>query len=166
MNITLIGMAGVGKSFVGRKLAEKLNYTFIDIDKIIEKKMKLKPQQIIDNLGDNRLLKIEEKCILELDKFDNCIISPGGSVIYSSESMKFLKNNSTVVFLNDSFKNIQNRLINQETRGIIGLKNNTLRELFNSRLPLYKKYADIVVDIQNKFDINDVIGRIIKKVEK
>ncbi len=162
MNITLIGMAGVGKSTLGKKLARKLNYKFIDTDKVIEKKVNLKPQQIIDNFGDNELLKIEEKCVLELGKLDNYIISSGGSVIYSSEAMKFIKNNSTVIFLNDSFKNIQSRLTNQKTRGIIGLKNNNLIQLFNKRVVLYKKYADIIIDITNKFDVKEVIEEIIK----
>ena len=82
MNITLIGMAGVGKSVTGKELAKRLDYGFIDIDEIIEKKANLKLQQIIDDLGDDKFLAIEERTVLGLDKLENCIISPGGSVIY------------------------------------------------------------------------------------
>ncbi|MCK5176932.1 MAG: (d)CMP kinase, partial [Candidatus Aenigmarchaeota archaeon] len=56
MNITLIGMAGVGKSFIGKKLAKKLNYDFIDVDELIEKNTNLKLQQIIDKFGERYFL--------------------------------------------------------------------------------------------------------------
>jgi len=164
MNVTLIGMPGVGKSVIGKELAKRLNYKFLDIDKIIEKKTKLNLQQIIDKFGDNKFLEIEEKTILELGKFDNCIISPGGSIIYSAEAMKFLKKNSVVVFLDFSFKSIKNRISNLFTRGIVGLKKKGLEALFNERMTLYKKYADITVKMSEDFDINDAVKNIIHKI--
>ncbi|RLG14690.1 MAG: hypothetical protein DRN66_01430, partial [Candidatus Nanohalarchaeota archaeon] len=89
MNITLIGMAGVGKSFIGKHLAERLNCTFVDIDEVIEKKTSLTLQQIIDTHGEEEFLKIEERAILRLNGFNNSIISPGGSIIYSKKAMDF-----------------------------------------------------------------------------
>jgi len=164
MNITLIGMPGVGKSVIGKELAKRLNYRFLDIDEIIEKKTKLKLQQIIDNFGDDKFLETEEKTILELGKFDNCIISPGGSVVYSAEAMKFLKKNSVVVFLDFSLKSIKNRISNFSTRGIVGLKKKGLEALFNERVTLYKKYADITVKMSEDFDINGAVRNIIHKI--
>jgi len=164
MNITLTGMPGVGKSVIGKELAKRLNYKFLDIDKIIEKKTKLNLQQIIDKFGDDKFLEIEEKTILELGKFDNCIISPGGSIIYSAEAMKFLKKNSVVVFLDFSLKSIKNRISNLPTRGIVGLKKKGLEALFNERMTLYKKYADITVKMSEDFDINGAVKNIIHKI--
>lgn len=165
MNITLIGMAGVGKSIIGEELAKKLNCKFLDIDEIIENKTGLKLQQIIDDFGDEELVKIEEKAILELGKLNNYVISPGGSVIYSQKTMEFLKRNSVIVFLNASFRSIQKRLTNQDRRGIVGLKKNNLKDLFNKRLPLYKKYADIVIEVPDSFKIDSVIEQILKSVK-
>ena len=166
MNITLIGMSGVGKSVTGKELAKRLDYGFIDIDEIIEKKANLKLQQIIDDLGDDKFLEIEERTVLELDKLENCIISPGGSVIYSVKAMKFLKENSAIVLLNASFKSIQKRIINQEERGIIGLKKKSLRALFDERLTLYKRYADIEIEIPEACDIDAIVRSIIQKIFK
>lgn len=161
--VTLIGMAGVGKSVIGKELAKRLNYTFLDVDKIIEEKTKLKLQQIIDKFGEDKFLNIEEKTILELGKFDNCIISPGGSVVYSVEAMKFLKKNSVIIFLDLPLKSIKNQISNISTRGIVGLKKKGLEALFNERVILYKKYADITIKGSKDFDINDVV-KIIRKV--
>ena len=112
---------------------------------------------------------------LELDRFNNYVISSGGSVIYSMMAMKFLKKNSVVVFLDAPFESIQKRLTNQETRGLVGLKKG-LKNLFNERLILYKKYAYITIEMSDYSDISalgnpietektrDVIEAIIKEI--
>lgn len=165
MNITLIGMPGVGKSTIGRKLAKKLNYKFIDADRIIEERKDSTLQQIIDNWGDEEFLKIEQGVILELNKLKNCVISPGGSVIYSPKAMNFLKENSLVVFLDISFANIQRRLKNQNTRGIVGMKNKNLETLFQERQILYKKYAEMIVPIPEDSIADLVVENIIWKIQ-
>ncbi len=166
-NITLIGMAGVGKSTIGNKLAKRLNCKFLDVDKIIEKKNKLKLQQVVDKFGDNKFLKIEEKAILSLNKLnkpDNYIISPGGSVIYSKKAMKFLKKISIIVFLKTSFKNIKRNLVYPEGRGIVGFKKKSLKTLFSEREILYKKNADVIIGIPEEFNIDVIIRNITKKI--
>ncbi len=166
-NITLIGMAGVGKSIVGRELAKRLNCKFLDIDEIIEKKNKLKLQQVVDKFGDNKFLKIEEKAILSLNKLNklgNDIISPGVSVIYSKKAMKFLKKISIIVFLKTSFKNIKRNLVYPEGRGIVGFKKKSLKTLFSEREILYKKNADVIIGIPEEFNIDVIIRNITKKI--
>ncbi len=166
MNIALIGMAGVGKSALGEELAKRLNYRFLDIDEVIEKKTKLRLQEIIDSSGEDEFLKIEEKAVLGLGELDRCVISPGGSVVYSKAAMGFLKENSVVVFLDASFESINGRITNHSTRGIIGLKNKSLKELFEERLPLYKKYADITIEMPLDFNANAAVDDIIREVSQ
>lgn len=84
-NITLIGMAGAGKSTIGKLLAKKLNFKFIDSDKYIEEKEQMSLQKILDKYGDEKFIKIEEKRVLELLPLKNCVISPGGSIIFSKK---------------------------------------------------------------------------------
>lgn len=163
MNITFIGMSGVGKSIIGKELAKKLNYKFIDIDELIKEKIGLKLQQIIDEFGEKRFLEIEEEIILGLGNLDNCVISPGGSVIYSEKAMEFLKKNSIIIFLNAPFKSIQKRAVNLENRGIVKLEADNFKDIFKKRLPLYKKYADNTLEIKN-FDIDEILKKIIEKV--
>jgi shikimate kinase len=163
MNITLIGMAGVGKSYIGRLLAEKLNYKFIDVDEIIEKKANKKLQQIVDEDGENKLLKLEEEAVLDIGKVEDTVISPGGSVVYSEEAMRFLKNNSIIIFLNDSLENIKKNINNIENRGIIGLKNKSFEELFEERMMLYSRYADIVINISG-LDVGKIVEEIMQQI--
>jgi shikimate kinase len=159
MNITLIGMSGVGKSRIGRLLSKKLNYAFIDIDAIIEKENGKKLQKIIDCLGDAEFLKLEEKALMSIGQITNSVISPGGSSIYSDKAMLFLKTISKIVFLNASLQVIKRRPVAFSERGIIGLKEKGLTGLFEERLPLYKKYADITIDLEdfNKDAIAELI---------
>lgn len=136
----------------------------MDVDEIIEKKTKSKLQQIIDRFGDDRFVEVEEEAVLNLGKLDRCVISPGGSVIYSAEAMKFLQENSTIIFLHASFESLKKRLPNQETRGIVGLRKGDLKNLFDERLTLYRKYADIAVELPEDSNVDAVVREIIRKI--
>ncbi len=100
MNITLIGMAGAGKSYIGRRLAEKLGLTMLDVDRDLWEVKYGKPiQEILDELGEERYLKEEERLILEGTRGkDNLLISPPGSVVYQPEALRHLKNISSVIY--------------------------------------------------------------------
>jgi shikimate kinase len=161
MNITLIGMAGVGKSTIGRALAKRLDYTFIDIDGMITQRAGMPLQTLIDNQGDSALLRLEEEVILGLEQVDNCVISPGGSVVYSEEAMRYLKRISKIVFLDAPFRNIAKRIPNARKRGIVGLRDRSLKELFEERLVLYNKYADLSINVRGKENIKELVERII-----
>jgi shikimate kinase len=154
MNITLIGMSGVGKSRIGKLLSTKLNYSFIDIDRMIEMGNSKKLQDIVDCLGDEKFLKLEENAIMGIGKISNSVISPGGSSIYSERAMNFLKSISKIVFLNASLEEIKRHTVDFSGRGIVGLKEKGLDRLFEERLPLYKRYAGVTIDLK---DFNDEI---------
>ncbi|MCK5177154.1 MAG: shikimate kinase [Candidatus Aenigmarchaeota archaeon] len=164
MNTTLIGMAGVGKSYIGKKLADHLDYLFIDTDRLIEDKTQLKLQQIVDDKGDEHFIKIEEEIILGLNHTEDSIFSTGGSVVYSEKAMDFLKEKSVVVYLDDLFENIEKRLENASVRGIVGFKDNSIRVLFEERSALYEKYADFAVKLPEKADFKDVLVEIVEKI--
>ena len=99
MNLTLIGMPGAGKSSIGKAVAGRLNLRFIDTDELIRQQTGLTIGESLTRLGDELFIQLEEKVVLQLGNFDNCIVSPGGSVIYSQKAMDFLKQRSFVIFL-------------------------------------------------------------------
>ena len=166
MNVTLIGMPGVGKSSIGKKLAEGLKFTFLDADEIIEKSAGLKLQQIIDKHGEEIFLKMEQRAIIDLGVIDNHVICPGGSVVYSKEAMRFLKNNSTIIFLNTELKTIKKNINNLTSRGIIGLRGKTLMEIYKERDPLYTKYADITINLPQNLNIQKHVSYIIQALSR
>jgi shikimate kinase len=144
-SIVLIGMAGAGKSTVGRLVARTLGFRFIDGDDYICEKDGRPLQDIIDIGGEDAFLELEKRLIYEIDLASHVVLAPGGSVIYHPDLMEYLKENSVLVYLDDSFENIESRLTNVSRRGIIGLKTKSLRQIYDERKPLYCKWADIIL---------------------
>jgi shikimate kinase len=164
MNITLIGMAGVGKSSIGQEMARRLSFEFIDVDERIENRFHLTLQEIVDQLGEQRFLHVEEQAVLGLGSIGCCVVSPGGSVVYSDRAMDFLKANSRVIFLDASFESIQKRIHNESTRGIIGLKRRELKDLYRERRPLYQKHAELTIVLPDDLDMDAVVKEILQEL--
>ena len=148
-SILLIGMAGVGKSTVGRQLSIATNHRFIDLDTYIEEKYNRTIQDIIDGEGESAFAQKEKQCMYEI-QLHRTVVAPGGSIIYYPEIMAYLGDHTTLVYLEDSFANISNRITDQFSRGIVGLKEKTLRQIFDERRALYATYADFTIDCRGK----------------
>lgn len=148
-SIILVGMAGAGKSTIGLSLSKALGFNFLDLDDYILRKDGRTVQQVIDDEGEEALLRLEKQRMYEID-LTHKVVAPGGSIIYHSDLMEYLRQRSTIIYLDDSFENIEGRLTNVRTRGIVGLGNKTLRQIYNERRSLYSKYADITPKCQNK----------------
>lgn len=144
-NITLIGMPASGKSTIGVLLAKRLGYSFVDVDIVIQEETGKLLKEIIEEQGTEGFLKVEEEINSRLD-VTRSVIAPGGSVIYGPAAMEHLKRISTVVYLKLDYPELEQRLGDLKDRGV-ALKNGmTLMDLYQERVPLYEKYADITVD--------------------
>lgn len=141
-NIILIGMPSCGKSTVGVILAKTLGIGFVDTDLIIQQREKRLLQDIIDTDGIEYFLDCEAEAVKSLD-CDNCVIATGGSVVYRQDAIEHLKKNGKVIYLDVPLDEIKRRLNNISTRGIAAQKDCTIDDIYNERVALYKKYADI-----------------------
>lgn len=144
-NIVLIGMPGAGKSTVGVLLAKTLLMDFTDTDLIIQRKTKQALCDIISEHGTEYFISLEENIILS-EEFSNSVIATGGSVIYGETAMAKLKENGLCIYLKVDLPELIKRLGDITTRGIAMDKGTGIPELFESRCPLYEKYADATVD--------------------
>lgn len=144
-NIILIGMPGAGKSTLGVLLAKAMGMLFVDTDIIIQQETKRLLQDIIDNDGTEKFLKIEEEILMSVDA-ENTVIATGGSAVYSEKAMEYFRQNGKIVYLHVDFAEIEKRVTNITTRGIVLKNGRNLSDAFSERKPLYDKYADIVVD--------------------
>ena len=158
-NIVLIGMPGSGKSTVGIILAKMISRDFVDTDISIQMSQGRSLQDIVDMEGHMVLRQIEEDIIQDLMCVDH-VIATGGSAVYSHSAMKHLKSNGVVVFLNVDLPTLKSRIHNFETRGLARRPEQSLEDLFEERLNLYKKYADIMIECGN-LDQDDVCSVII-----
>lgn len=147
-NITLIGMPGAGKSTIGIILAKDLAYGFLDTDVLIQINQQKSLQDIVDGSGYMTLRQIEEEEIAKVN-LQRHIIATGGSAVYSDAAMKHLAQDSVIVFLDVDLKEIRERIHNFDTRGIARSEDQTIEDLFEERVTLYKKYADITLDCRS-----------------
>jgi shikimate kinase len=151
MNITLIGMSGAGKSYIGKRLAGRLGLTFTDIDDLIAEKHGKPIQQVLEELGEDAYLDTEtERLIAGTAGREGLVISPGGSVVYCERAMRYIRDMSHAIYLQVPYETIEERNRNAPPHAIIGLGKKTLRELYDERHPLYLRHADLVVDAHGK----------------
>ena len=167
-NITLIGMPASGKSSVGVVLAKRLGKKFVDTDIVIQEKYGKLLKELIEEHGDEGFREIEDEVNAGLD-LDNCIISPGGSVVYGEKAMQHLKEISVIIYLELSYTAIKSRLGDLRERGITLKEGQSLKDLYLERVPLYEKYADITVNEMKKSlakTIDEICERLGEKPKK
>lgn len=163
-NIILIGMPGAGKSTVGVVLAKALGYNFVDSDLVIQKETGKRLFEIIDEVGIDEFLNIENRINASLS-VEKAVVATGGSVIYGEEAMEHLKSIGKVIYLKTDYKSLEKRLGNLLKRGVAIRSGNTLLDLYNERVPLYEMYADITIDTKNK-GIREVVESISKTMRE
>ncbi len=163
-NIVLIGMPASGKSTVGVVLAKTLGMGFVDTDLVIQQREGRLLQDIIDSDGLTAFLSAEESAILSLD-CKNSVIATGGSAVFGEKAMQKLHENGTVVFLDVPLEALIKRLDNIKTRGIAAKKGQSVELILEERLPLYKKYADFAVSVQNE-NVETTVEKIINSLVK
>ena len=160
-SISLIGMAGAGKTSIGKALSLELGYEFLDTDKIIEISYG-KSKDIIDSEGKDRFRAIEEEVLLST-KFKNTLLATGGSAVFSPLAMEHLRDNSDVIYLEVSFENISERVLDFKERGFIKESHQSIEEAYMERLDLYEKYADY--SVTNNSSMKDCIHKILSLLD-
>ena len=158
-SISLIGMAGAGKSTVRRELANILNFRLIDSDVLIEEQQGKSLQKILDDEGYIRLREIENSVLKNLH-FKEIILSTGGSAVYSDEAMKHIQQNSKVIFLDVSFNEILERVPSFHDRGFAKAPSQSIEDAFEERQELYNKYSHHIVS--NTEDLHSCVSKIVE----
>ena len=159
-NLIFIGMPAVGKSTVGIVVAKRLGMNFIDSDLLIQEQEGKLLREIIAEVGDDGFLKIENQVNRDI-QCENAVISPGGSVIYCDEAMEHLKSIGKVIYLKLSLESLSKRLGNLKGRGVLLKDGQSLKDLYEERVPLYEKYADITIDEEGK-DLDESLRAILE----
>ena len=157
--IILIGMPGVGKSTIGVILAKELGMQFLDSDLLIQEQEKKLLREIIEEKGVKGFLEIENRVNASI-RAENTVIATGGSAVYGREAMEHLKTLGTVVYLRLPYPKLRRRLHNLKGRGVVLKEGQSFRELFQERSRLYEKYADVIIEEENR-DIEATLKEIL-----
>ena len=160
-NIVLIGMPGVGKSTAGVIAAKQLGMRFEDADILIQHKEKKLLSQIIYEKGIDGFLSIEND-VLKGIKDKGLLIATGGSAVYSCKAMEYLKKNSLMIYLHLDLKDLTMRLSDLKHRGVVLRDGQTLNDIYDERVPLYRKYADVEID-ETGLDIEETVALICER---
>lgn len=158
-NIIFIGMPAAGKSTVGVVTAKRIGYRFIDTDLLIQEQEGMLLREIIDRQGIEKFLEIEDQANAKVEA-EKAVIAPGGSVIYCENAMRHYKEIGKIVYLQASFETINNRLKNVRNRGVVLREGQTLRALYNERVPLFEKYADITI-CEDGYELGETVEHVL-----
>lgn len=161
-NVVLIGMPGVGKSTCGVLLAKALSRGFLDTDVYIQAKEGRRLQEMIDGRGRDAFCRVEERHVLSLVR-RGCVIATGGSVVYYPAAMEHLSSTGVIVHLSLPLPELERRLSNLDSRGVVMAPGQSLRELFDERKPLYARYAELTVDCTD-LTHEEVVRQIIERL--
>lgn len=162
-NIILIGMPGAGKSTVGVVLAKKLGYAFMDADLVIQAREGKLLHEIISEQGVEGFWQVEEE-VNESILAERTVIATGGSAVYGDRAMTHYKGIGKVVYLALPLEDIRERLGDLDERGVTLREGQDLTALYEERIPLYEKYADITINCE-KLSIREVVEKIVTLTE-
>jgi len=168
-NLALTGMMGVGKSTIGKILAKKLNYTFVDVDKLIEIKEGSSINLIFKNKSEGYFRKIEKDITLSELKKNNSVVSLGGGAFLNSSIRKSVKKLSISFWLDLPTDELIKRLKKSKQRPLLFEKNTaeTVKKIYFNRKKIYneadhrikckslgsKEIAKIIINLYEKSDI-------------
>lgn len=151
-SIFLVGPMGVGKTTVGRQLAEMLGYEFYDSDREIEAKTGATISWIFDVEGEAGFRKREESMIDELTRLPSIVLATGGGAVIQEMNRQHLKTRGIVVYLKADVDELVKRTEHDKSRPLLQTEDprKKLQELATQREPWYLEVADLVFDTRHK----------------
>ena len=149
-NIILIGMPGCGKSSAGALVAEKLQKTFIDLDKVIEEGQHTSISNIFASHGEEGFRRLESAYAAQMADKEKCIIATGGGIVLKKKNMDILRQGNLVLFINRPVQSI----LQQDLSGrpLLAEDKQKIYQIYQERLPLYLKYATICLENNNALE--------------
>jgi shikimate kinase len=166
MNIVLTGFMCTGKTSVGKLLAEKLGYQFVDTDDLIELRVGMKISDIFAVYGEPYFRDVETEVVKEVAKKDKFVISTGGGVVLRKVNMDELRKNGIIINLTAKPETIYNRLKNQPGVRPLLNKPNPMNEIIKllSQREEYYKNCDLRIETNN-FTVEQIVQQILDYIK-
>ena len=149
LNIVLIGLPGVGKTTLGKLVAEQFNKEFVDMDSLIVNKENMSIKEIFDKYGEAYFRNLESNLCKELESKNNLVISTGGGVILNKENVKSLAKNGLIIFLDKDLD-----LFTLSDERPLTKNKEELKKIRDLRYNLYLSSCDVLINLNNNLDKN------------
>ena len=165
-HIVIIGFMGSGKTRVGKQLAKDLGLPFIDLEKIITKKMNLSAREIFERFGEPYYRALETLALKQLIQDKNRkVISLGAGLPLQEQNEKYLKQLGTIIYLKGSFATLKKRLEGSRKDPLLDGedRDEKIKKLLKQRDPVYDKFADITV-VTGEKPFEELIKEIEEKI--
>ncbi len=156
---------GVGKSTIGKNLAKKLKYNFIDVDKLIEIKEGSSINLIFKNKSENYFRKLESEITLQVLKKNNSVISLGGGAFMNKSIRLSVKKKSMSFWLDVDIDELVKRLKRTKKRPLLYKKNidDTVRKIYLERKKTYNEADYRIKCVSSKS--GEIVDKILKLYE-
>ena len=166
MNIFLVGPMGVGKTSIGRKLAEETGLAFFDSDHEIEKRTGANIPLIFDIEGEEGFRKRESAVIEELSNRDGLVLATGGGAVLDETNRSCLRERGTVIYLHADTDTLFQRTAKDRSRPLLQTDDprGRIEELMSQRDPLYRDIAHFVIETGHHH-IGKVVSEIIQRLD-
>ncbi len=166
-HIVIIGFMGSGKTRVGKRLAKDFDIPFVDIDRVVTKKMNLSSKEIFDRFGEPFYRALETTAVKALiEDPEQKVISLGSGLPMQEQNEKYIKKLGTVVYLTVSYETLKKRLENSSSNPLIegADKADKIKKLLKQRDPVYAKFADVEMITGDK-PFEELIGQLEEKLK-
>jgi shikimate kinase len=166
-NIYLVGLMGAGKTTIGRSLAKRLGWHFIDTDKEIELRTGVSIPTIFEIEGEEGFRKRESQVITEAATKNAWVVATGGGGVLREENRAAMRESGFVVYLNVSPRMLWERTRHDKNRPLLQVADplSKLSQLFNARDPLYREVANLVVD-GGRMSAQGVLQHLLKELSE
>jgi shikimate kinase len=157
---------GVGKTTIGRLLAERLGYGFIDMDMEIEKRTGTTISEIFRKQGETKFRQLESELVRELAEKDNLVIACGGGAMANWENAETMRRSSRMVYLTATIPEIIKRTRRDNERPLLDVPDpaQTAAFLLEKREPVYRLYSEIIIDTTDLTPL-EVVEKILEELQ-
>ncbi len=164
-SIVLIGMMGAGKTSVGRALAERLGYPYLDSDEQVERNTGRTVPEILETDGEDAFRAEEKKALAEAVASDGpLVVSVAGGAVLDPDNRRELRKAGAVIWLRAEVATLVDRVGEGEGRPLLASDvEGNLRRLYEQRRPIYDELADVIVDVDH-LGASEIVDRIVSEL--